>query len=233
MDACGCDGFASIFDRRQAERDRDRYARRGPDATTRSLVDMIRRRGVVGATVLDVGSGTGVIDRELLRSGAVRAVLVDGSAASLRVARDEARRANLLDRMEFVEGDFTRIAGSIDRADVVTLDRVICCYPDVEGLVSLSSARASRLYGIVLPRNRWFVRLVLALENLRMAVTRTPYRAFAHSNAIVDALVMSEGLRPVDEARTWIWRVVLYERAPGRADAASSDAQPPPRLSRE
>ncbi|HEU4672036.1 MAG TPA: methyltransferase domain-containing protein, partial [Candidatus Limnocylindrales bacterium] len=138
MDRCGCDGFTTIFDRRQAERDRDRYARKGADPTTHRLLDMIRRRGVAGATLLDVGGGTGVIDRELLRAGAGHAVLVDGSPAYLEVARDEARRANLLDRLEIVEGDFTRLAASIDAADVVTLDRVICCYPGVDALVGLS-----------------------------------------------------------------------------------------------
>ncbi len=42
-------------------------------------------------------------------------------------------------------GDFVEVAGSIQPADIVTLDRVICCYPDVERLVGLSSQRATRL----------------------------------------------------------------------------------------
>ena len=41
MDACGCDDFASLFDRRTAEKDRDRYRREGPDRTTRMLLDLI------------------------------------------------------------------------------------------------------------------------------------------------------------------------------------------------
>jgi predicted TPR repeat methyltransferase len=213
MDRCGCDEFAAIFDRRQAERDRERYARKGADPTSARLLDMIRRRGVAGATLLDIGGGTGVIDRELLRAGAGHAVLVDGSAAYLEVARDEARRARMLDRMELVEGDFTRLASRIDAADIVTLDRVVCCYPDVEALVGLSARRARRVYALVLPRDRWFVRLGVALENLTRAVARSPYRAFAHANARVDAIAASAGLRPVEEARTTFWRVVLYERS--------------------
>ncbi len=213
MDRCGCDGFSAIFDRRQAERDRERFARKGADPTTRSLLEMIRRRGVAGATVLDIGGGIGLIDRELLRAGAGHAVLVDGSPAYLEVARDEARRANLLDRLEIVGGDFTRLADSIDRADIVTLDRVICCYPGVDALVGLSAARAGRLYGIVLPRNRWLVRIGIAMENLRMVLTRNPYRAFEHPNARVDELVSAAGLRLVEETFTPIWRVALYERS--------------------
>jgi magnesium-protoporphyrin O-methyltransferase len=213
MDACGCNGFASIFDERTARVDRDRYRRRGPDRTTAMLLDLLRARGVAGASLLDIGGGIGIVDHELLRAGARRAVLVDGSEAYLEVARAEAEAAGLADRMTFVEGDFTRVAHTIEPADVVTLDRVICCYPEVRALVDRSAERARRLYGLVLPLDRWYARLLVRLENLWYAATRSPYRAFAHSNVVVDARAAAAGLRPVDERRTWLWRVVVYERA--------------------
>ena len=214
MDRCGCgDDFASIFDRATAESDRDRYRRHGPDGSTRLLIDMLLRAGVRGASLLDVGGGIGVIAHELLREGAGRAVLVDAAPAYLEVARQEARVSNLLERVEFVDGDFVRRAGAIDAADIVTLDRVICCYPDAEALVSMSAARARRLYGLVLPRDAWYVRLAIRLNNLRFRIARRAYRSFAHPNGLVDGLVAAAGLRPIGERRTLFWRVVLYERA--------------------
>jgi len=214
MDACGCDDFFSIFDRRTAERDRDRYARNGPDRTTRLLLDMIRPYVAVGSTVLDIGSGIGVIDHELLRAGVGHAVLVEASPAYLEVARQEARRATALDRVEFVEGDFVRRAAEIDAADVVTLDRVVCCYPDAEALVTLSAARARRLYGLVLPRDRWYIRAAVRLLNLGPWLRRKAYRAHVHSNARIDRLAAEAGLRQKAEARTFFWRVVIYDRSP-------------------
>jgi magnesium-protoporphyrin O-methyltransferase len=212
MDACGCPGFASIFDRRTAERDRERYRRRGPDRTTSMLLEMIRRQGVEGASVLDVGAGIGIVDRELLRAGAASAVLVDGSEAYLAVAQAEAEADGLAERVRIVQGDFTRLAPGLPAADVVTLDRVICCYPDVGPLVDLSAARARRLYGLVLPRDRWYARLAIRLENIWFALRRSPYRAFAHPNALVDARVAAAGLRRVEERFSPVWRVVLFER---------------------
>ncbi len=114
--------------------------------------------------------------------------------------------------MEFVDGDFVSLAPLVDRADVVTLDRVICCYPDVERLVSLSAAKAGSLYGLVLPRDRGILRFGVRLINLWFRLRRDPYRAFAHPNATVDAQVRAAGLRPTAEATTFVWRVVLYER---------------------
>jgi hypothetical protein len=214
MDACGCgaDGFASIFDRRNAERDRERYRRNGPDRTTRMLLELLAPYRSAGSTVLDIGGGIGVIDQELLRAGAGHAVLVEGSAASLDVAREEARRQGLLDRIEFVEGDFVRRAAAIEAADIVTLDRVVCCYPDAEGLVSLSAARARSVYGLVLPRDRRLTRIAVRLENLWFRLRRTAYRAYVHPTARVDEIAAANGLRPVTERHTAFWRVVVYDR---------------------
>ena len=195
MDACGCDGFASIFDEATARRDRDRYHRDGPDRTTRLLLELLTPYRSSGSSVLDIGGGIGIVDLELLRAGAGHATLVDASTAYLAVARDEASRAGLLDRIDFVEGDFVRRAASIDRADVVTLDRVICCYPDMEALVAESAGRAKTAYGIVLPRNRRGARWAIALNNAWYRIRRKAYRGFIHPTARVDEIAAANGLR--------------------------------------
>ena len=214
MDSCGCDpeGFTSIFDRRNAEGDRDRYRKNGPDKTTRMLLELLAPYRSTGSTVLDIGGGIGIIDQELLRAGAGHAVLVDGSTASLEVARQEAARLNLLDRIEFVEGDFVQRAAAIEPADIVTLDRVVCCYPDAEGLVGLSSARARTAYGLVLPRDRLVVRIAIRLENLWFQLRRKAYRAYAHPPVRVDEIAAANGLHPRSERQTPFWRVVVYDR---------------------
>jgi magnesium-protoporphyrin O-methyltransferase len=212
-DGCGCEGFTSIFDRRTADADLARYRRAGPDRTTSLLLDLIGRTRADGKTVLDIGAGVGVIDHELLRAGAAHATLVDASRPSQAVAREEGQRRGQLDRMTFVEGDFVARAAALESADVVTLDRVVCCYPDVDALVSTSAAKARSLYGLVLPRDRRLLRLGIRLINLWFRLRRNPYRAFAHPNATVDRHALAAGLRPTAEATTFVWRVVLYERS--------------------
>jgi hypothetical protein len=212
MDACGCDGYSEIFDARTARHDLKRYREHGPDRTTALLLGMLTAAGVGEASVLDIGAGVGVIDHELLAAGAGRAVLVDGAAAYQAAARQEAGLRGTLDRLTFVEGDFVAVAGRVDPADIVTLDRVVCCYPDMPGLVRASADHARRLYGLVLPRDRVVTRWALALVNAWYRLRRRAYRAYVHPNANVDALVAEAGLRPTDEATTTLWRVVLYTR---------------------
>ena len=176
------------------------------------LLDMIGSEVANGATVLDIGGGIGGIDQELLRRGASQAVLVDASPAYLEAAREEATNAGLLDRLEIVAGDFVRRAGSVADADIVTLDRVVCCYRAVDELVPVSAAHARRLYGLMLPRDRWYVPWLIRLENIRYRLKRGSYRAYAHANGRVDEHVRAAGLRQRSEAFTPFWRVVLYER---------------------
>jgi magnesium-protoporphyrin O-methyltransferase len=213
MDACGCEGFASVFDARQADRDRERYRQKGPDRTTRMLLDMIRPYAGRGSSVLDIGGGIGVIAHELLRAGAGHAVLVDASPSYLAVARQLAREKNGLDRIDLVEGDFVRLSPEIDAADVVTLDRVVCCYPDVDDLVGRAAERTGTVLGLVLPRDRWLIRVGLRIQNLWFRLRGKAYRAYAHPNRRVDECAGAAGLRPRAEAGTFAWRVVVYDRA--------------------
>ena len=148
-----CCGHQEAFGEKTAKRDLRRYRRKGPRKTTRQLLDALRERGLDHASVLDIGGGVGVIEHELLDRGASRAQAVDASRAYLRAAREEAERRGHADRLEQHAGDFVELADTVEPADVVTLDRVICCYPEVDALVSLSAAHARRAYGVVYPRD--------------------------------------------------------------------------------
>lgn len=219
MDKCSCDEYATPIDAGIARSDRDSYRSKGPDETTRMLLDMIEANSGPGATVLDVGGGIGVIDHELLKSGASQTVLVEASTAYLDVAREQAEEAGLGDRIEIVSGDFVRQAHDIKAADIVTLDRVVCCYPDADTLVKASAAKATKLYGLVLPRNRWYVRLAARLDNVGWWLKRSAYRAQNHANSRIDELAMAQGLRLRSEEFTRFWRVVLYARDEPEAEA--------------
>ena len=60
-------------------------------------------------------------------------------------------------------------------------------------------------------------RVAVGLVNIWYRIRGMTYRTFAHPNDRVDAIAAEAGLRPSSEARTFFWRVVLYERAPATA----------------
>ena len=133
------------FDAESARKDLLCYRANGPDGSTQRLLDVLIGEDVSGASLLDIGGGIGIVQLELLTAGAARAVDVDASDPYLAVAESEARDRGFGDRTSYRHGDFVDLADEIEPADVVTLDRVICCYPDVRSLVSSSARHAMRL----------------------------------------------------------------------------------------
>lgn len=217
VNCCSSDAAAldRQFDARRAADDLRAYRQRGPSDTTRALIDGLAVNGVAGQTVLEIGGGVGAVHHALLRSGASRALDVDASGAYLAVARAEAERQGHADRVDYVAGDFVAVAGRVEPADLVALDRVICCYGDLAALVGASAALARRRYGLVYPRDGWPSRIAVGLLNLWQRITRNPYRGFVHDTRAVDALVARHGLIPARRATTLIWQVAIYERSEG------------------
>lgn len=212
MTSCQCQGIEKLFNQEAVSKELDRYRRRGPDPTTRMLIAAIQAEGVQGQTLLDIGGGLGSIQHALLQSGTSRAINVDASQAYLQAARAEAQRRGLAERIRFAHGDFVDLAPQIEPAGVVTLDRVICCYHDMERLVDLSAARAERLYGVVYPRDAWWAKIGVAGINLFMRIRGNPYRGFVHPTRQVEALIARHGLTRRSYRRTLMWQVVVYGR---------------------
>ena len=215
--ACGqCEGIEIEFGKAEARRKLRSFRRRGPDKTTRLLIDALRTALDVGGadsvTLLDVGAGIGAIHHELLDGRVGRAVHVDASTAHLAAAREETERRGHSDRVMFVHGDFVALSETISAADVVTLDRVICCYHDMDRLVRLSGTKARMFYGAVYPRaNRW-MRVGIGALNVLQRLKRSPFRVYLHSPDAIDAALRATGLTRRGTRTTLGWEVVVYER---------------------
>jgi magnesium-protoporphyrin O-methyltransferase len=212
--ACGqCQsGAANVFGERAARRRLERYRAKGPGGTTRMLLDALRAEGVAGLTLLDIGGGIGAIGFELLGAGVATATEVELSPAYVLAARDEAERQGVADRYACRAGDFVALADDLPAAGIVTLDRVICRYPDMPALVGQSAVKAARLYGAVYPRDVWWVRAIRVVANVGLRVTRNPLRLFIHRTAAVEAVVRGGGLVPLFHRDAGYWQVVVYGR---------------------
>ncbi len=176
------------------------------------MIEALKEQGIHGSTVLDIGGGIGAIQHELLGSGAARAVSVEASSAYVRASREEAERRGMADRIEFHHGDFVELASNLHRADIVTLDRVICCYHDMKSLVGRSAALASELFAAVFPRDTWWVKLYFGIGNLWFRVSRNPFRVFVHPSREIEAQLHKHGLKQQYQTRTFVWQIVVYGR---------------------
>ena len=212
MNCCQCEGIERLFNQAEAAKKLKQYRRKGPDKTTRLLINALRGYGVEGMTLLDIGGGVGAIQHELLKAGVSRAASVEASSAYLNTAKAETERQGNAGRVTYHYGNFVDLAAALPPADVVTLDRVICCYHDMPKLIGLSVARAVKLYGLVYPRDTWWMKLGLAAGNLFFRLRRTPFRVFVHPTEAVEAIIQAEGLKRSFYRTTGMWQVVVYAR---------------------
>src|SRR5512140_2499080 len=208
---CNCCQITNdTFGEGDARADLRRYRKRGPAAQTRLILDAIRSIGLKGASLLDVGGGVGAIHHELLPDTARQATHVDASSAYLRAAEEEAAHRGHASAVNFIHADFTDVASEIPRADIVTLDRVVCCYPDFRSLLSAAAGRSKRLLAMSYPREAWYTRLAISIMDFFQSLRRDPFRVFVHPVAQMDEVLNSHGLHRVSLKRLIIWEIALY-----------------------
>ncbi len=200
------------FDRKVAERDLRRYRRRGADGITRLMLTELRRWPLQGADILDVGGGIGIIGMELAGSGVTAATVVEASPGYLEVARNEVESRYGSRPTQFVLGDFAAVAQTLPHADVVTLNRVVCCYPDPETLLRSAAARARRLIAFTYPRDRWHIRTWIALQNFFRRQRGNEFRAFVHAPQRMGAVLEAAGFVRAVRLGTAVWVLDLYHR---------------------
>ena len=203
---------ASYFDAARAARDVAAYRAGGPGPTTRGLLAGIAATGVPCRTVLDIGGGIGTLCFELLEVGLEHATCVDMSPALVECGRTEAVRRGVAQRMSWRTADYVSVASQLPRADLVTLDRVVCCYPGFEDLLLRAADHAATLLAISYPKGRWYVRLALGAENLLRRLRGIAFRAFVHPPVALDALLVAAGFRRYSGRSTVMWRMDVYRR---------------------
>lgn len=212
-DCCTPKGYRQIFSERGAQAQARDYRRKGLDATSRQIVDLLKERGVEGLTLLEVGGGIGAIQIELLKAGLARAVSVELTPSYEESAAELLREAGLQDRVERKVMDFVDAAAEVAVADIVVMNRVVCCYPDLQRLESAAADHARQALVMSFPKERWWTRVVVWMANVGMAITRREFRIFLHPAAQILAVGESHGLKRSVSRVGLFWEIAAMRRA--------------------
>jgi len=207
-----CEITDNAFSEAEARSERKSYARNGPAKQTRLLLEAIRALGLKDADLLDIGGGIGAIHHELLQDVVHEATHVDASSSYLKEAKAEAARRGHSERVKFIHADFTEVANDLPSADIVTLDRVVCCYPDFRSLLKAAADHSRKSLALTYPRETWYLQLGLSVINFFQRLRKDPFRVFLHPIADMDALLRREGFERVSHRRLIVWEMALYRR---------------------
>jgi predicted RNA methylase len=197
-----------------------RRVRRRPTAAavTVSLLDALDEAGVRDRTVLDIGCGIGDVAITTLRRGASSAVGVELSPRAVHEARRLADERGVGDRATFRVGDGAK--ADLPESDVVVLNRVFCCYPDIDNLLRRSLGAARHVYAFTAPPSKGVLgalaRTQTRASNVWYRLRETKFRGFrvfVHDLDRVDETVRAAGFAPVrEERRRFAWQLSVYAR---------------------
>ncbi|HLQ24273.1 MAG TPA: methyltransferase domain-containing protein [Acidiferrobacterales bacterium] len=195
-----------------ARRYRKRYQRKGLEKSQKQLVAGLQEAGITGCALLEIGCGVGYLHQSLLKSGAAYAVGIDLSDKMIAEARALAGDNGLSDRTDYRIGDFMDIAGDLPAADVTILDKVVCCYPDAQGLTQRSLSKTRRIYALTYPRANAVNRVGAAVIAFLMWLLRNQVRNYIHDPGKIEAWITASGFRKRYEQQTPIWLTQVYVR---------------------
>ena len=209
---CARHGQEELFGEKTARRDAARYRRKGADKMARSLARRASARGVEGATVLEIGGGIGPVLLELLRRGAARGEIVELVPSWEPVVRELADEQGVAERVEFRTADLVADPDEGVPADLVVMNKVVCCTPDGVELAGIAATLARRTLVLSHPRETWWARAAFGTVNLGFRVLRRRFRVFVHPTRALEAAIEAHGLVRASSANGPLFRVASYER---------------------
>ena len=206
-----CCGTNLFFSKMSAYFDRQ-YRKHGLEKIQRHLLEGVRRDLSQSASLLDIGCGVGALHLALLREGARSAVGVEISEGMLDRARRHASELGLQNQTHYIRGDFVECQAEIHASDVSMLDKVVCCYPDLDALLVATTQKTNCLLAITHPRNNL---LAATLFKVHIAVARVvglSFHPFWHDWERMHGGIESQGFDLIHLRSTPVWQARVYRK---------------------
>lgn len=206
-----CCGADKLFDKKTANKQYKSYIKKGPSRVTKRLISQLER-GKASGTLIDVGGGIGAIQWWFLSSGGKQSYAVDASSGYLELAQEHATKLNLSEHTQFILGDFTSEASSLPIVDHVTLDKVICCYPDYKAIIDLACQKAEQTVSFSYPMDGWIANIFRSFMVLFMKLNKNPFKPYIHHVASVRGCIESNGFVLKERELSFPWHVETYSK---------------------
>ena len=137
---------------------RHRFEKKGLQPSQQQLIDGIARANYIEKKLLEIGCGVGHLHQSLLERGALSAVGIELATEMLVEATSWAKQRGLDKKTNYLEGEFIELASTVETADIVIMDKVVCCYPDADSLIHRSLEKCRETIALTYPRKTWYTR---------------------------------------------------------------------------
>ena len=204
----GTDKFFTRTSRRYMKN----FRKKGLSKEQRLLLEAITASGIQEKSLLEIGCGVGGLHITLLQKGAGRATGVDIAQGMLEGAKALSRETGMEERTEYILGDFVQEYERIGEADITILDKVVCCYEDVNSLLDKSIASPRNTYALSFPKQNTFLKLFFAVPITMGKLLRWSFHPYWHDWKGLARRIESAGFRQTYRNSTVLWDVRVFRR---------------------
>jgi hypothetical protein len=82
----------------------------------------------------------------------------------------------------------------------------------MESLGRGSVEKATKLYALIYPSDKWWVKVMIGIENLFRKLKGNDFRVFVHPTKEVDGLIKEAGMGVLFHRELIDWQIVVYGR---------------------
>ena len=204
-----CCGADKLFDAKTAKKQYKRYLKKGPAKVTKRLIGQLEKTET-RESLIDVGGGIGAIQWWFLKHGGKQTLGIDASSGYINLAEEHAAKNNFKENSHFIMGDFTAQAEELPKVDHVTLDKVICCYPDFEAIINLACKKSIHTVSLSYPMDGFIADIVRSFGVLFMKLTGNPFKPYVHRVTSVRALLVKNGFDLEEKEISFPWHIETY-----------------------
>ena len=200
--------FFSFF----AKSYRRRFEKKGFEVSQQQLIEGITQANYSDKTLLEIGCGVGHLHQSLLEQGAISAVGIELASEMLTEAIDWAKQRSLDNKTKYLEGDFIEIASTVEPADIVIMDKVVCCYPDADALIHRSLEKCRETIALTYPRKIWYTKMGTQTLALIMKLLGSSFRPYVHDPSQIEKWITEQGFKKTVQSQTFVWLTQIYQK---------------------
>ena len=218
MNCCTSDELKAkddFFSKRAMHYDK-RFHKKGVDKTQQFLLEGITTAMNNGkrsaSTVMEIGCGIGGLLLTMLGKGLNYAIGVDASEGMLEKAKQNAAEMNFKDKTLFLHRDFVDVEPELNPADIVILDKVLCCDSNPQSLIKKSTAKTKAIYAVSFPRDHLLVRLFVKAGIAITKIFPVKFTPFYHEPTDIQRWIEDANFVLSCACNTFFWQVQVYTR---------------------
>jgi len=206
---CGADLF---FDKKTAAKEYIHYLKKGPSRVTAKIIQQLENQRVEGKSMVDVGGGIGAIQWWFIQKGGNKTTDIDASTGYLKQAQNHASEKGWKDKTQFLLGDCTDVYKEIDDPDFITLDKVVCCYPNYKEILELTCEKSTGHVSLSYPMDGIISQAIRGLGAIFFMFIHNPFRPYVHPVKEIRNVFAEKGYERISYDLAFPWHVETYSR---------------------